>query len=114
MKRLLVATAVASLFTFTPVARAHDAYDDSEANPLRMVAYALYPVGWAAEWLQTYLKDHLRARTGELHKAAEPAGFPERTVDRALKHLKRLGTIRQPSRGWWISTQDSAQQEAGL
>lgn len=51
MKRLLIVTTVASLFAFTPVARAHDAYDDSEANPLRVIAYALYPVGWAAEWL---------------------------------------------------------------
>lgn len=53
MKRLLIVTAVASLFAFTPVARAHDAYDDSEANPLRLVAYALYPVGFLAEWLVT-------------------------------------------------------------
>jgi len=53
VKRLLVAAVVASLFTFTPAARAHDAYDDSEANPLRIVAYAVYPVGFIAEWLVT-------------------------------------------------------------
>jgi len=32
-------------------ASAHDAYDDSESNPLRLAAYALYPVGFALEWL---------------------------------------------------------------
>jgi hypothetical protein len=53
VKRLLIVTVVASLFAMTPVARAHDAYDDSEANPLRLVAYALYPVGFLAEWLVT-------------------------------------------------------------
>ena len=26
-------------------------YDDSEAHPLRLVAYALHPVGYLAEWL---------------------------------------------------------------
>jgi len=28
-------------------------YDDSEAHPLRIVAYALHPVGYLAEWLIT-------------------------------------------------------------
>ena len=53
MKRFIVAAAIASLFVFTQLARAHDAYDDSEANPLRIVAYAVYPVGFMAEWLVT-------------------------------------------------------------
>lgn len=51
MKRFLLATAIACLFAFAPAARAHDAYDDSESNPLRVAAYALHPVGWALEWL---------------------------------------------------------------
>ena len=34
-------------------ARAHDAYDDSQANPLRLLAFAVYPFGFAAEWLVT-------------------------------------------------------------
>jgi outer membrane protein OmpA-like peptidoglycan-associated protein len=29
---------------------APDAYDDSQSNPLRVVAYLAYPVGWLAEW----------------------------------------------------------------
>lgn len=53
MKRFLFVAAIASTLAFTTAARAHDAYDDSEANPLRLVAYAVYPVGWALEWLVT-------------------------------------------------------------
>jgi hypothetical protein len=34
-------------------ANAHDAYDDSESHPLRLIAYAVHPVGWALEWLLT-------------------------------------------------------------
>lgn len=32
-------------------ATAHDTYDDSESNPLRLAAYAVHPVGVALEWL---------------------------------------------------------------
>jgi len=32
-------------------AEAHDAYDDSQSHPLRIVAYVLHPVGYALEWL---------------------------------------------------------------
>lgn len=31
-------------------ARAGDAYDDSQSHPLRILAYAVHPVGWLAEW----------------------------------------------------------------
>lgn len=49
MRTLVLAlTLVAALGT---AARAHDAYDDSQSNPLRVVAYILNPVGWTAEWL---------------------------------------------------------------
>jgi hypothetical protein len=30
-------------------ANAHDAYDDSESNPLRILAYGVYPVGYVLE-----------------------------------------------------------------
>src|SRR5262249_60718213 len=30
---------------------APDEYDDSQANPLRVMAYGLYPAGFMAEWL---------------------------------------------------------------
>jgi hypothetical protein len=33
------------------MARAHDAYDDSQSHPLRLAAYALNPAGFAVEWL---------------------------------------------------------------
>jgi hypothetical protein len=50
--RLLSSLALAAILIGAPVtARAHDAYDDSESNPLRLVAYGLHPVGFALEWL---------------------------------------------------------------
>ena len=52
MTRLLLMLALATVLIGTPSsARAHDAYDDSESHPLRIVAYALHPVGWALEWI---------------------------------------------------------------
>ena len=54
MTRFLSSLALVAILIGAPaVARAHDAYDDSEANPLRLVAYAMYPVGFALEWLVT-------------------------------------------------------------
>jgi hypothetical protein len=35
----------------TMAAEPVDAYDDSQSNPLRLIAYALHPVGYALEWL---------------------------------------------------------------
>jgi hypothetical protein len=50
--RLLLSVALATTLIGAPVtARAHDAYDDSESHPLRLVAYAVHPVGFALEWL---------------------------------------------------------------
>jgi hypothetical protein len=68
----------------------------------------------AAEWLMGYLTDRKRARTGELHKAAKPAGIAGRTVDRALQHLLKLGVIRNPSRGLWTTVESSRQEEVPL
>ena len=31
----------------------YDGYDDSQSHPLRIVAYAVHPVGYALEWLVT-------------------------------------------------------------
>lgn len=45
---LLVAMAAA------PTAvHAHDAYDDSQSHPLRLIAYAVNPIGFGVEWLFT-------------------------------------------------------------
>jgi hypothetical protein len=50
--RLLLILALVTVIVGAPSAsRAHDAYDDSESHPLRIVAYALHPVGWAIEWI---------------------------------------------------------------
>lgn len=52
MKRTLFSLIVAfCLFGSAVTARAHDAYDDSQTHPLRVIAYAIHPVGFALEWL---------------------------------------------------------------
>jgi len=52
MKRLLTALVLATTLSVLPTTlRAHDSYDDSQSNPLRVGAYLLYPVGWSLEWL---------------------------------------------------------------
>jgi hypothetical protein len=53
VKRLLLGLGVAAWLTAAGTARAHDAYDDSQSHPLRLVAYVLHPAGFAAEWLVT-------------------------------------------------------------
>ena len=50
MKRLILGVGMAVWLLAVP-ARAHDAYDDSQANPLRLAAYAVNPAGFAIEWL---------------------------------------------------------------
>lgn len=52
MRTMLFSVVVAGwLMTMPTAASAHDAYDDSESHPLRLIAYALHPVGFAIEWL---------------------------------------------------------------
>ena len=51
MKQLAMALVVAGLVAVPATGRAHDAYDDSQSHPLRLAAYALHPLGYAAEWL---------------------------------------------------------------
>lgn len=52
MRTLLASFALVGLMMGAPgVASAHDGYDDSESHPLRLIAYALHPVGYALEWL---------------------------------------------------------------
>ncbi len=41
---------VSALATKTALA-APDEYDDSQSNPLRVVAYLMHPIGWLAEWI---------------------------------------------------------------
>jgi hypothetical protein len=52
VKRLALALGLAFTLLGTS-AYAHDAYDDSQAHPLRLAAFAVNPVGFAAEWLVT-------------------------------------------------------------
>jgi hypothetical protein len=43
----------AGLVAVPATGRAHDAYDDSQSHPLRLIAYAVHPIGFALEWLVT-------------------------------------------------------------
>ena len=45
----------------------YDGYDDSQAHPLRILAYAFHPVGYAAEWLLTR-PIHAIVSQPELHR----------------------------------------------
>ena len=54
MRKLIVLAA--ALLLVTTVGRAPagaDNYDDSQSHPLRLLAYAVYPVGYTLEWLVT-------------------------------------------------------------
>ncbi len=52
VRTLAAGVAVWAALAWVPgQARALDEYDDSQSNPLRVLAYALYPAGVAAEWL---------------------------------------------------------------
>ncbi len=53
MKRLIAAAAlVCSLsLTATPSMATSEDYDDTQTHPLRIAAYAAYPIGFTVEWL---------------------------------------------------------------
>jgi len=52
-KLLLTVVVVVGLVGMPAAGRAHDAYDDSQSHPLRLIAYAVHPIGYAIEWLVT-------------------------------------------------------------
>jgi hypothetical protein len=52
VKQILTTLVMAvGLLVVPATGHAHDAYDDTQSNPLRLVAYALNPAGYAIEWL---------------------------------------------------------------
>ena len=57
MKRLctIVAAALLTVALSGTASRARfaptDEYDESQSHPLRLIAYAIHPIGFAAEWL---------------------------------------------------------------
>jgi hypothetical protein len=53
MKKLLGTLLLLAIVSLPLRATAHDAYDDSQSNPFRLVAYAISPIGFALEWLVT-------------------------------------------------------------
>ena len=50
MRRLVLSLTLVVGLVVASDARAHDAYDDSQAHPLRLIAYLLHPAGFALEW----------------------------------------------------------------
>ena len=52
VKHYLMAVVVAAGLVMVPATgRAHDAYDDTQSHPLRLIAYAVNPIGYGIEWL---------------------------------------------------------------
>ncbi len=47
---LVISLLVVFAFGTRVASAAPDEYDDSQSNPLRIIAYLLHPVGWLAEW----------------------------------------------------------------
>ena len=53
MKRLVLGLVLVMGLVVASDARAHDAYDDSQSHPLRLIAYLINPAGFALEWAVT-------------------------------------------------------------
>ena len=53
MRQILTALALATALMLPGSARAHDAYSDAEANPLKIASYPVAAAGFALEWLFT-------------------------------------------------------------
>jgi len=53
VKRLVLSLTLVVGLVVASDARAHDAYDDTQSHPLRLLAYALHPAGFALEWAFT-------------------------------------------------------------
>jgi hypothetical protein len=53
MKRVLavIMLSVTLALSAGPAAAVPDNYDDTQSHPLRIIAYLVYPIGFAAEWL---------------------------------------------------------------
>jgi hypothetical protein len=53
MKRFIAVGLLAMVLAFTAgtALAAPDEYDDMQSYPLRVAAYLVYPIGYAAEWL---------------------------------------------------------------
>jgi hypothetical protein len=53
MKRFIAVAALMMVLALTagPAAAVPDEYDDTQAHPLRVAAYVVYPIGYSLEWL---------------------------------------------------------------
>jgi len=53
LARTAAAFALVMVLGLSGSASAIDAYDDSQANPLRLAAYVIHPIAYLTEWLVT-------------------------------------------------------------
>jgi len=53
VRKLILSLALVMGLVAASDARAHDAYDDTQSHPLRLLAYLLHPAGFALEWAVT-------------------------------------------------------------
>jgi hypothetical protein len=65
MKRLLAALLFAVAIAAPAISAAQvDEYDDSQSHPLQIVAYFMYPIGFAAKWLVAWPIHYMVAQPG--------------------------------------------------
>jgi hypothetical protein len=65
MKQLLAALLLAVAIATPAISAAQvDAYDDSQSHPLQIVAYFVYPFGFAAKWLVAWPIHYIVAQPG--------------------------------------------------
>lgn len=71
---------------YEPTHRTVGSYSDGEANPLRIVAYAIAPVGFLAEWLVTRPLFRLVSQdeTAPIFSYTPQAGFDYETYQEGL------------------------------
>ena len=102
LSRIIAAAGLLFALAATP-AQAIDEYDDSQSNPLRIAAYLLHPIGYAAEWLiarpfhQVVAQDDLSAIFG--HTAHEGFDYESYTegLSTGVTYELPYPPIRQPA-----------------
>jgi len=80
--------------------------EDSATGPIRLIGEGPArdmetQIEKCSEWLIDWLSGRERARTREINEAAESNDFNKKTVERALRHLKKIEAVHQPKRGWY-------------
>lgn len=80
-------------------------YQENEIGEITLTAESLEAAEDAKDraegFIVTAMRGHATSRTGELMAAAEAAGFPRRTAERAMNQLVVVGRVENVSRGVW-------------